>query len=67
MPSDFEMDPSPYHLGSCNARVPSAEEGLPRLCGKPAVERWLGLGALEVGGDQRRCIEHRREQPLRSG
>ena len=56
-PSSFEMDPSPYHLGTCNAPV-VGEDGRTRLCGARAVRRVLGLGPAELNGDQRRCAAH---------
>lgn len=56
MPGQFEMDPSPYHLGACNFVLRGGPTA--RLCGRPAVRRWLGLAAAEAGGDLRRCLEH---------
>lgn len=57
MPSPFEMEPSPYHLGTCNARVVDAT-GAFAPCGKPAVYRTLGSSATELAGDARRCEAH---------
>lgn len=57
MPSNFEIDPSPYHLGQCNAPTTDAN-GAPRPCGKPAVERLLSSVLLDGFSDQRRCAEH---------
>lgn len=63
MPSQFEMDPSPYHLGTCNVVVVDPASGASHPCGLPAVERVLGMGAEEVGGDRRLCAEHRYNEP----
>jgi hypothetical protein len=53
----FEMQPSTYHLGECNADVQDAA-GKRTRCGRPAVERVIGLAPIEAGGDWRRCQEH---------
>lgn len=62
MPGAFETQPSAYHLGACNAEVRDAD-GKPWPCGRPAVERVLGSGPLEAGGDRRRCEEHADPRP----
>lgn len=64
VPADFEIAPSAYHLGTCNAQVKGADGQL-HQCGKPAVERRLGGTVAGTEDDWRRCAEHVREQ--RSG
>jgi hypothetical protein len=61
MPADFEMAPSAYHLGTCNALVKGVD-GQVRQCGQPAVERRLGGGFAGTENDWRRCAEHARDR-----
>lgn len=60
MAAPFEAAPSPYHLSACSTLVLDAA-GEPVARGRPAVERRLGWGAVELGADHRRCAAHASE------
>ncbi len=65
MPSPFEIDPTPYHLGECNAVVLD-ELGVEHTCSRPAIERRMSFGPSELHGDQRLCALHADEAPMLS-
>lgn len=62
MTASFELDPSPYHLGTCNLSV-TRPDGSQSVCGRPAVVRAIGGGPAELLGDWRRCAEHAPKPP----